>query len=81
MMRIPFASDAAVAFADTSMEAVCYYAYLASTELAEERGRYESYPGSLWDRGILPQDSVRLLAEERGGYLEATASGARIAEF
>ncbi len=70
MMRIPYASNDAVQFADTSMETVCYYAYLASTELAEERGRYESYAGSLWDRGILPQDSVKLLMEERGGYLE-----------
>jgi ribonucleoside-diphosphate reductase alpha chain len=74
MMRVPFASDKAVEFADKSMEAVCYYAYLASTELAEERGRYESYAGSLWDRGILPQDSIKLLAEERGGYLEQDTS-------
>ncbi|VXC52895.1 ribonucleoside-diphosphate reductase subunit alpha [Massilia sp. 9I] len=74
MMRVPFASDKAVEFADKSMEAVCYYAYLASTELAEERGRYESYEGSLWDRGILPQDSIKLLAEERGGYLEQDTS-------
>src|SRR3989442_20483 len=70
MMRVPYASNAAVEFADRSMEAVCYYSYLASTELAEERGRYSSYEGSLWDRGILPQDSLKLLAEERGGYLE-----------
>jgi ribonucleoside-diphosphate reductase alpha chain len=74
MMRVPFASNQAVQFADNSMEAVCYYAYLASTELAEERGRYESYSGSLWDRGILPQDSIRLLAEQRGGYLEQDTS-------
>ncbi|MBC3874734.1 ribonucleoside-diphosphate reductase subunit alpha [Undibacterium flavidum] len=74
MMRIPYASMDAVQFADTSMEAVCYYAYLASTELAQERGRYSSYTGSLWDRGILPQDSVKLLAEERGGYLEVDSS-------
>jgi ribonucleoside-diphosphate reductase alpha chain len=75
MMRVPFASDKAVEFADRSMEAVCYYAYLASTELAEERGRYQSYEGSLWDRGILPQDSIRLLAEERGGeYLQQDTS-------
>ena len=74
MMRIPFASQQAIQFADTSMEAVCYYAYLASTELAEERGRYETYTGSLWDRGILPQDSIKLLAEERGGYLEQDTS-------
>jgi len=74
MMRVPYATDAAVDFADRSMEAVCYYAYYASTELAEERGRYSSYQGSLWDRGILPQDSVKLLAEERGGYLEVDSS-------
>ena len=55
-MRTPYASAAAVEFADRSMEAVCHYAYWASTELAEERGRYSSYAGSLWDRGILPQD-------------------------
>ncbi|CAJ0774118.1 hypothetical protein LMG7141_00073 [Ralstonia condita] len=74
VLRVPYASDAAVQFADTSMEAVCYYAYWASTELAEERGRYSSYKGSLWDRGILPQDSLKLLAEERGGYLETDMS-------
>jgi ribonucleoside-diphosphate reductase alpha chain len=74
MMRVPYASQDAVSFADTSMEAVCYYAYLASTDLAQERGRYSSYTGSLWDRGILPQDSVKLLAEERGGYLEVDSS-------
>ncbi|WP_416186476.1 ribonucleoside-diphosphate reductase subunit alpha [Herbaspirillum sp. RTI4] len=74
MKRTPYASKDAVEFADRSMEAVCYYAYLASTELAEERGRYSSYPGSLWDRGILPQDSLKLLAEERGGYLETDSS-------
>ncbi len=74
MMRVPYQSQAAVDFADTSMEAVCYYAYYASTELAEERGHYASYKGSLWDRGILPQDSVKLLAEERGGYLEQDMS-------
>lgn len=77
MMRVPFSSQECVNFADTSMEAVCYYAYLASTELAEERGHYESYKGSLWDRGILPQDSIALLAEERGaGYLEQDRSAA-----
>ncbi|KAA6131146.1 ribonucleoside-diphosphate reductase subunit alpha [Cupriavidus cauae] len=74
VLRVPYASDAAVQFADTSMEAVCYYAYQASTELAEERGRYSTYEGSLWDRGILPQDSLKLLAEERGGYLEVDQS-------
>ena len=69
-MRLPYASDAAVQFADQSMEAVCYYAYWASTELAAERGRYSSYRGSLWDRGILPIDSLDLLVEQRGGYVE-----------
>ena len=74
IMRTPYASMAAVQFADQSMEMVCYYAYLASTDLAEERGHYSSYKGSLWDRGILPQDSVQLLQEERGGYLEVDQS-------
>ncbi|GAB3627221.1 ribonucleotide-diphosphate reductase subunit alpha [Pandoraea terrae] len=74
LLRTPYASDAAVEFADRSMEAVCYYAYWASTELAAERGKYSSYPGSLWDRGILPQDSLRLLAEERGGYVDVDLS-------
>ena len=73
-LRVPYASDAAVEFADRSMEAVCYQAYWASTELAEERGRYSSYRGSLWDRGILPQDSLELLREERGGHLEVDSS-------
>ncbi|MFP3565767.1 ribonucleoside-diphosphate reductase subunit alpha [Paraburkholderia sp. SIMBA_030] len=74
LLRTPYASQEAVSFADTSMEAVCYYAYYASTELAQERGRYSSYRGSLWDRGILPQDSVKLLAEARGGYVEVDSS-------
>ena len=74
MQRIPYASDEAVKFADSSMESVCYYAYQASCELAEERGVYSTYKGSLWDRGILPQDSVALLAQERGGYLEVDNS-------
>jgi ribonucleoside-diphosphate reductase alpha chain len=69
-LRIPYGSDAAIEFADKSMEAVCYYAYWASTELAKERGKYSSFNGSLWDRGILPQDSLKLLMQERGGYVE-----------
>jgi len=73
-LRIPYSSDAAVEFADRSMEAVCYYAYWASTELAEERGRYATYRGSLWDRGILPQDSLELLRQERGGFVEVDMS-------
>ncbi len=65
-LRTPYASLEAVEFADRSMEAVCYHAYWASTDLAAERGRYSSYRGSLWDRGILPQDSLDLLADARG---------------
>ncbi len=73
-LRIPYASEAAVEFADRSMEAVCYHAYWASTELAAERGRYSSYKGSLWDRGILPLDTLELLAQQRGGYVEVDRS-------
>ncbi len=73
-LHVPYASQAAVEFADSSMEAVCYFAYWASTELAAERGRYSSYRGSLWDRGILPQDSLDLLREARGGHLEVDRS-------
>ncbi len=76
LMRTPYATHAAMDFADRSMEAVCYHAYLASTELAEERGRYSTYAGSLWDRGILPQDSLELLRDERGGYVEIDESSA-----
>ena len=71
---VPYASQAAVEFADRSMEAVCYHAYWASTDLAAERGRYSSYRGSLWDRGILPIDTLDLLAEQRGGYVEVDRS-------
>ncbi len=74
LLRLPYASDAALSFADTSMEAVCYYAYWASTELAQERGKYSSFKGSLWDRGVLPQDSLKLLRDERGGYVEVDES-------
>ena len=73
-LRIPYGSKKAIEFADSSMEAVCYYAYWASTELAEERGRYESYSGSLWDRGILPQDTLELLRQSRGGNVEVDMS-------
>ena len=69
-LRIPYASRSAVEFADRTMEAVAYSAYWASTELAEERGSYSTYEGSLWSKGILPQDTLRLLTEERGGYVE-----------
>jgi ribonucleoside-diphosphate reductase alpha chain len=75
-LRIPYASQEAVEFADRSMEMVAYCAYWASTELAEERGQYPTFRGSLWDRGILPQDTVDLLAAERGGYVELDRSSA-----
>ena len=75
-LRIPYASAEAVEFADRSMEAVCYYAYWASTELARERGKYSSYKGSLWDQGILPLDTLDKLAQARGGYVEVDRSAA-----
>jgi ribonucleoside-diphosphate reductase alpha chain len=65
-LKIPYASERAVEFADTSMEAISYYAIQASSDLAQERGSYQSYKGSLWDRGILPIDSLQMLAKERG---------------
>ncbi len=65
-LRLPYASEQAVQFADESMEAVCYHAYWASTELAAERGRYSSYKGSLWDQGVLPLDTLGLLERARG---------------
>ena len=72
--RIPYASPEATEFADRSMEAVSYFAIHASTDLAEERGRYSSFNGSLWSQGILPIDSVKLLAEQRGSYLQMDSS-------
>ncbi len=65
-----YASKEAVEFADESMEFISYSAILASTELAAERGKYLSYPGSKWDRGLLPIDTVELLEKERGGFLK-----------
>jgi len=73
-MRLPYSSDDAVAFADTSMEAVSYYTIQASSDLAEERGSYESYEGSLWSQGIMPIDSIKLLKEARGDYLQQDES-------
>ncbi len=73
-LGIPYASEAAVEFADRSMEAISHFAIQASTELAEERGRYPSFEGSLWSRGILPIDSLALLAEARGPLLEVDRS-------
>jgi ribonucleoside-diphosphate reductase alpha chain len=69
-LGISYASEAAVEFADRSMEAISYHAILASTQLAAERGPYQSFPGSKWDRGLLPLDTVALLAEERGEPIE-----------
>ena len=69
IQKIPYSSEQAIEFADRSMETVSYYAISASSDLAAERGRYQSYEGSLWSRGILPIDSIDLLAEARGKYL------------
>lgn len=66
MLNIPFDSDACVEFSDSSMEIIAYYTILASTELARERGAYESFKGSKWDRGIFPVDTIALLEDERG---------------
>jgi ribonucleoside-diphosphate reductase alpha chain len=69
-MRMPYSSDQAVRFADTSMEAVSYYAIKASCQLAAERGTYASFPGSLWSQGVLPIDSLKYLEQDRGEYLQ-----------
>jgi len=66
LQHIPYGSDAAVEFADKSMEAVSYYAIQASCDLADERGSYETFQGSLWSKGILPLDSQQILIEQRG---------------
>ena len=73
-LRIPLDTEAAVEFADRSMELVSYYAIEASADLASERGSYPSYSGSLWDQGILPVDSLKLLAKERNGHLETDST-------
>jgi len=75
VLKIPFASKEAVEFADYSQEAISFFAILASSELAMERGAYASYKGSLWDRGILPQDSIELLEESRGVAFDYPRSG------
>jgi ribonucleoside-diphosphate reductase alpha chain len=72
---ISYASPEAVTFADESMELISYYAILASTDLAAERGTYSSYKGSKWDRGLLPIDTLKVLAENRGEqYLDIDTS-------
>lgn len=70
IQNIPFASEACVEFSDSSMEMISYYAILASSELARERGAYQSFKGSKWDRGIFPVDTIALLEEERGMPIE-----------
>ncbi|MGI6247714.1 MAG: ribonucleoside-diphosphate reductase subunit alpha [Pseudochelatococcus sp.] len=74
MLRIPYESEAAVRFADESMEAISFHAIKASSDLAIERGRYASFEGSLWSQGILPIDSIALLDEARGGTLDMDRS-------
>jgi ribonucleoside-diphosphate reductase alpha chain len=69
MLGIDYASDEAVEFADVSMELVSYYAIGASSDLAKERGAYQSYEGSLWSQGVLPIDSIKLLEQARDGHL------------
>ena len=69
-LRLPYASGDAIEFADSSMEMVSYYAIKASTDLAEERGTYTSFKGSLWSKGILPIDSIDTLDKNRDGFLE-----------
>jgi ribonucleoside-diphosphate reductase alpha chain len=73
-LRLPYASDAAVTFADESMEAVSHWAISASVDLAAERGRYASFDGSLWSKGILPLDSIRLLDDARGAPVDVDRS-------
>jgi len=69
--KLPYESDEAVEFADRAMEQISYFAIKASTNLSEERGAYSSFKGSLWDQGILPVDSIRILRENRGSdYLD-----------
>ena len=73
-LRLPYASREAIEFADSSMEMVSYYAIKASTDLAEERGTYTSFKGSLWSKGILPIDSIDILEKNRNGLLDMDKS-------
>lgn len=75
-LNISYASDEAVTFADTSMEAISYYAIKASSELAKERGTYASYAGSKWQRGMIPVDTLDTLEHERGVPVEVDRSTA-----
>jgi ribonucleoside-diphosphate reductase alpha chain len=74
IQRIPYASDNAIRFADESMEAISWCAISASVKLAEERGRYDSFNGSLWSRGVLPIDSIEHLEEGRGSKVDMDRS-------
>lgn len=76
IQNISFASHAAIEFADKSMEMISYYAILASTKLAAERGTYETFKGSKWDRGYLPLDTIDLLEKERGMAIDIDRSSA-----
>jgi len=69
-LNLPYASTEAVEFADSSMEAIAYYTIAASTNLAEERGRYSTFEGSLWSQGVLPYDSLNRLKKERGQFVD-----------
>lgn len=75
LLDIQFDSEGCVAFADESMELISYFAILASSQLAKERGRYESYKGSKWDRGIFPVDTMALLEKERGMRIDVSREG------
>ncbi len=75
MLNIPFNSEEAVTFGDESMELVSYYAILGSSQLAKEKGKYKSYKGSKWDRGILPVDTLDLLEQERGTKIDVRRRG------
>ena len=74
-LNINFDSEAAVVFADESMELIAYHSILSSSELSRERGVYESYKGSKWDRGLMPNDTIALLEKSRGEMIEVTKTG------
>jgi ribonucleoside-diphosphate reductase alpha chain len=73
-MKMDYTSQEAIAFADKSMELISFYAIDASCTLAKERGKYSSYEGSLWSKGILPIDSISLLQQSREQFLEQDRS-------
>ena len=73
--NLPFNSQDAVEFNDEFMEAIAYYAYEASSDLAKEKGKYKTYIGSKWDRGLLPQDTIDILEDERGQEVDVPRSG------